>query len=32
VTGVFATQLLPFFDAQAVAAFQAFESAVYAAL
>jgi methyl acetate hydrolase len=32
VTGVFATQLLPFFDAQAVAAFQAFESAVYASL
>lgn len=32
VTGVFATQLLPFFDAQAVATFQAFESAVYAAL
>lgn len=32
VTGVFATQLLPFFDAQAVAAFQAFESAVYEAL
>ncbi len=32
VTGVFATQLLPFFDAQAVAAFQDFESAVYAAL
>jgi len=31
VTGVFATQLLPFFDAPAVAAFQAFESAVYAA-
>jgi len=31
VTGVFATQLLPFFDATAVAAFQAFESAVYAA-
>jgi CubicO group peptidase (beta-lactamase class C family) len=32
VTGVFATQLLPFFDAQAVATFQAFEAAVYAAL
>jgi methyl acetate hydrolase len=32
VTGVLATQLLPFFDAQAVATFQAFESAVYAAL
>lgn len=32
VTGVFATQLLPFFDAPAVATFQAFEAAVYAAL
>lgn len=32
VTGVFATQLLPFFDARAVATFEAFEAAVYAAL
>lgn len=31
VTGVFATQILPFFDPQAVATFEAFESAVYAA-
>jgi CubicO group peptidase (beta-lactamase class C family) len=29
VTGVYATQLLPFFDAKAVAAFEGFERAVY---
>lgn len=32
VTGVFAAQMLPFFDARAVAAFEAFESEVYKAL
>ncbi len=32
VTGVYATQLLPFFDRQAVDAFQAFETAVYRAV
>jgi CubicO group peptidase (beta-lactamase class C family) len=32
VTGVYATQLLPFFDQQAVAAFQVFETAVYQAV
>jgi CubicO group peptidase (beta-lactamase class C family) len=32
VTGVWATQLLPFYDARAVAAFEEFERAVYAAL
>ena len=32
VTGVWATQLLPFYDARAVAAFEAFERAVYATL
>ena len=32
VTGVYATQVLPFFDARAVQAFQDFESAVYANL
>jgi methyl acetate hydrolase len=31
VAGVFATQVLPFFDAKAVEAFAAFETAVYAA-
>ena len=32
VTGVWATQLLPFYDPRAVAAFEAFERAVYASL
>jgi methyl acetate hydrolase len=32
VTGVYATQVLPFFDPKAVQAFQAFETAVYEAL
>jgi methyl acetate hydrolase len=32
VAGVYATQTLPFFDAKAVAAFEAFESGVYQAL
>ena len=32
VTGVYATQLLPFFDPKAVAAFEGFETAVYQAL
>lgn len=32
VTGVWATQLLPFYDPQAVAAFEDFERAVYASL
>ena len=32
VTGVYATQLLPFFDPQAVRTFEAFEAAVYQAL
>lgn len=32
VTGVFATQVLPFFDAKAVATFEAFETAVYRAI
>ena len=32
VAGVYATQVLPFYDAKAVAAFEAFETAVYAAL
>jgi methyl acetate hydrolase len=32
VTGVYATQLLPFFDPKAVAAFEGFETAVYRAL
>jgi hypothetical protein len=32
VTGVWATQLLPFYDPRAVAAFAAFERAVYASL
>ncbi|MSP75296.1 MAG: class A beta-lactamase-related serine hydrolase [Rhodospirillaceae bacterium] len=32
VTGVWATQLLPFYDARAVAAFEKFERCVYAAL
>jgi len=32
VTGVWATQLLPFYDARAVAAFENFERAVYASL
>jgi CubicO group peptidase (beta-lactamase class C family) len=32
VTGVYATQLLPFFDAKAVAAFEGFETAVYQSL
>jgi len=32
VTGVYATQLLPFFDPKAVAAFEGFERAVYAAM
>jgi hypothetical protein len=31
-TGVWATQLLPFYDGRAVAAFEDFERAVYAAL
>jgi CubicO group peptidase (beta-lactamase class C family) len=29
VTGVYATQVLPFFDPKAVQAFEAFETAVY---
>ena len=32
VAGVFATQILPFYDAKAVQAFEAFETAVYAGL
>lgn len=32
VAGVYATQLLPFFDAKAVQAFEGFETAVYASL
>jgi CubicO group peptidase (beta-lactamase class C family) len=32
VAGVYATQLLPFFDAKAVQAFEAFETAVYASV
>lgn len=32
VAGVYATQVLPFFDAKAVAAFEAFETAVYQAI
>ena len=32
VTGVWATQLLPFYDPRAVAAFENFERAVYASL
>ena len=32
VAGVYATQVLPFFDAKAVAAFEAFETAVYRAI
>jgi methyl acetate hydrolase len=32
VTGVYATQVLPFFDSKAVQTFQAFETAVYQAL
>jgi CubicO group peptidase (beta-lactamase class C family) len=32
VTGVWATQLLPFYDPKAVAAFENFERAVYASL
>ena len=32
ITGVFASQVLPFFDDQAIGAFRAFESAVYASL
>ena len=32
VTGVWATQLLPFYDARAVAAFEDFERAIYASL
>jgi CubicO group peptidase (beta-lactamase class C family) len=32
VTGVYATQVLPFFDQKAVETFEAFETAVYAAL
>ena len=32
VTGVWATQLLPFYDARAVARFEDFERSVYAAL
>ena len=32
VTGVWATQLLPFYDARAVAAFEDFERGVYASL
>jgi methyl acetate hydrolase len=32
VAGVYATQILPFFDQKAVEAFQAFETAVYAAV
>jgi CubicO group peptidase (beta-lactamase class C family) len=32
VTGVWATQLLPFYDARAIGAFEAFERAVYASL
>jgi hypothetical protein len=32
VTGVWATQLLPFYDVRAVAAFESFERAVYAGL
>jgi CubicO group peptidase (beta-lactamase class C family) len=32
VTGVYATQVLPFFDPKAIGAFEAFETAVYRAL
>jgi CubicO group peptidase (beta-lactamase class C family) len=32
VTGVYATQVLPFFDPAAVGTFEAFETAVYAAI
>jgi methyl acetate hydrolase len=32
VTGVFMTQLLPFFDSKAIALFRAYEAAVYQAL
>jgi CubicO group peptidase (beta-lactamase class C family) len=32
VTGVWATQLLPFYDPKAIAAFESFERAVYASL
>jgi CubicO group peptidase (beta-lactamase class C family) len=32
VTGVFLTQLLPFFDPKAIALFRAYEAAVYQAL
>ena len=32
VTGVFATQILPFYDEKAVKAFEGFETAVYQAL
>ena len=32
VAGVYATQVLPFFDPKAVQAFEAFETAVYSAL
>ena len=32
VTGVWATQLLPFYDTRAIPAFEAFERAVYASL
>ena len=32
VTGVWATQLLPFYDPHAIKAFEAFERAVYASL
>jgi hypothetical protein len=32
VTGVWATQLLPFYDPRAIKAFEAFERAVYASL
>jgi methyl acetate hydrolase len=32
VTGVYATQLLPFFDPRAVQCFEAFETAVYQAV
>ena len=31
VTGVWATQLLPFYDARAISRFEAFEEAVYMA-
>jgi len=32
VTGVFLTQILPFFDPKAIALFRAYEAAVYQAL